>query len=98
MALPETCAFDLVRYPEGAGHLSNAATVLVELAERLDERKLVDVAPLVRLPDVQRLGYLLDVNGLFFVPVSMCLSFPGSRVTGQGELGSTVSHAVGSLR
>lgn len=63
VAAPETCAFDLVRYPEGAGHLSNAATVLAELAERLDARKLVDVAPLVRIPDVQRLGYLLDAVG-----------------------------------
>lgn len=63
LASPETCAFDLVRYPEAAGHLSNAATVLAELAERLDARRLVDVAPLVRLPDVQRLGYLLDAVG-----------------------------------
>jgi hypothetical protein len=38
-------------------------SVLAELAERLDGRKLVDVAPLVRLPDVQRLGYLLDAVG-----------------------------------
>ncbi len=63
VAAPETCAFDLVRYPEASGHLSNASTVLAELAERLDARKLVDVARLVRLPDVQRLGYLLDVVG-----------------------------------
>lgn len=47
----------------GAGHLSNAATVLAELAERLDARKLVAVAQLVRLPDVQRLGFLLDAVG-----------------------------------
>lgn len=63
VAAAETCAFDLVRYPEAAGHLSNAATVLAELAERLDARKLVAVAPLVRLPDVQRLGFLLDAVG-----------------------------------
>lgn len=63
VATPETCAFDLVRYPEAAGHLSNAATVLAELAERLDGHKLVTIAPLVRLPDVQRLGYLLDAVG-----------------------------------
>lgn len=63
VATPETCGFDLVRYPEAAGHLSNAATVLAELAERLDARKLVDVARHVRLPDVQRLGYLLDAVG-----------------------------------
>ena len=63
VATPETCAFDLVRYPASAGHLSNAAMVLAELAERLDARKLVDVAPLVRLPDVQRLGFLLEAVG-----------------------------------
>jgi hypothetical protein len=63
VATPETTAFDLVRYQAGAGHLSNAATVLTELAERLDARALVAVAPLVRLPDVQRLGYLLDAIG-----------------------------------
>ncbi len=63
VATPETTAFDLVRYPEGAGHLSNAATVLSELAERLDARALPAVASLVRLPDVQRLGYLLDAIG-----------------------------------
>lgn len=63
VATPETCAFDLVRYPAGSGHLSNAATVLSELAERLDARALVSIAPLVRLPDVQRLGFLLDVVG-----------------------------------
>jgi predicted transcriptional regulator of viral defense system len=60
VATPETCAFDLVRYPATAGHLSNAAMVLSELAEHLDGETLVKVAPLVRLPDVQRLGYLLD--------------------------------------
>jgi len=63
VATPETTAFDLVRYPSGAGHLSNAATVLSELAERLDARALVTIAPLAQLPDVQRLGYLLDAVG-----------------------------------
>jgi hypothetical protein len=37
--------------------------VLSELAERLDAQALVSIAPLVRLPDVQRLGYLLDAVG-----------------------------------
>lgn len=37
--------------------------MLAELAERLDARKLLDVAPLVRVPDVQRLGCLLDAVG-----------------------------------
>lgn len=63
IATPETTAFDLVRYQAGAGHLSNAATVLAELAECMDGQALVNIAPLVRLPDVQRLGYLLDAVG-----------------------------------
>jgi predicted transcriptional regulator of viral defense system len=63
IATPETTAFDLVRYPEAAGHLSNAATVLSELRERIDPDKLAAVAPFVRLPDAQRLGYLLDMVG-----------------------------------
>lgn len=63
VATPETTAFDLVRFPAGAGHLSNAATVLSELAERLDALALRAIAPLVRPPDVQRLGYLLDAVG-----------------------------------
>ena len=63
VATPETTAFDLVRYPAGAGHLSNAATVLAELAERVEIDALTALAPLVRIPDVQRLGYLLEAVG-----------------------------------
>jgi predicted transcriptional regulator of viral defense system len=63
VATPETTAYDLVRYQAGAGHLSNAATVLAELAERMNAQALVSIAHLLRLPDVQRLGYLLDAVG-----------------------------------
>ena len=63
VATPETTAFDLVRYQAAAGHLSNIATVLGELAERLDGQALARIAHLVKLPDVQRLGYLLDAVG-----------------------------------
>ncbi len=63
VATPETTAFDLVHYQAGAGHLSNAATILAELSEELDADDLVDIAPLVRIPDVQRLGYLLEAVG-----------------------------------
>lgn len=63
VATPETTAFDLVRYPAGAGHLSNTATALAELAERLDVEALGALAPLVRIPDLQRLGYLLEAVG-----------------------------------
>jgi len=63
VATPETTAFDLVRFPSNAGGLSNVATVLSELAERLDGKALVALAPVVRVPDVQRLGFLLDAVG-----------------------------------
>jgi predicted transcriptional regulator of viral defense system len=61
VATAETTAFDLVRFSESAGHLSNVATVLAELTDTMDRESLVQVARHVRLPDVQRLGYLLDV-------------------------------------
>ena len=60
---PETTAFDLVRFFSAAGHWNNVATLLSELAEELDGVKLVEVAEQVRLPDVQRLGYLLTAVG-----------------------------------
>ena len=63
VATPETTAFDLVRYQAAAGHLSNVATVLGELAERIDGKALAKIAHLVRLSDVKRLGYLLDAVG-----------------------------------
>lgn len=63
VASPETTAFDLVRFFSAAGHWNNAATVLSELAEKIDRDRLVDIAPHVQLPDVQRLGYLLTVVG-----------------------------------
>jgi predicted transcriptional regulator of viral defense system len=63
VASPETTAFDMVRYPAGAGNLGNVATVLSELADNLDPGALIDLASLVHITDVQRLGYLLDQVG-----------------------------------
>lgn len=63
VATPETTAFDLIRYRSAAGHLDNVATVLRELAEHLDADALVAVAELLRLPDAQRLGFMLDAIG-----------------------------------
>ncbi len=64
VSTPEATAIDLVRYPEACGYLDNVATVLVELSERLDSERLVEVALRARHPEVQRLGYLLEVLGL----------------------------------
>ena len=61
---PETTAWDLVRYFKAAGGLENVATVLSELAEKLDGTKLRDT--LKRHGEIvvgQRLGYILDKLG-----------------------------------
>lgn len=64
VSTPEATAIDLLRYVKGAGHLGNVATVLAELAERLDGRRLVEAAKAEReLSCVQRLGYLLEQVG-----------------------------------
>ena len=63
VATPETTALDLVRYRASAGHFSNVATVLRELAEQIDARALASTAGLVSPPDAQRLGYVLDAIG-----------------------------------
>jgi predicted transcriptional regulator of viral defense system len=60
VSTPEATALDLVGYQDRAGGLGNVATVLAELAERLDADKLADVAPTAPLPWAQRLGYLLE--------------------------------------
>ncbi len=60
VSTPEATAFDLVRFPEASGHLSNVATVLGELAEAMSSQSLQKLADSVRVPEVQRLGYLLD--------------------------------------
>jgi hypothetical protein len=63
VSTPEATAFDLVRLPAAAGWWNNIATVLVELAEQLDGERLLELAGLVHLPDVQRLGALLELLG-----------------------------------
>jgi predicted transcriptional regulator of viral defense system len=63
VATPEVTAFDLIRYQSQAGHLSNVTTVLSELAERLSGGALLNIADLMKIPDVQRLGYMLEHLG-----------------------------------
>jgi predicted transcriptional regulator of viral defense system len=64
VATPEVTALDLVRYPRHAGSLANVVTVLAELAERLDSRRLVAAAKAEPdLAPTQRLGAILDHLG-----------------------------------
>ena len=57
---PEATALDLVGYAHHAGGLNQVATLLVELAEKLDPEKLPAAAKTAPITWAQRLGYLLD--------------------------------------
>ncbi len=60
---PALTALDLLRYPRAAGGLDNVATVLADLAEKIDDAQLADLSVAAERPVVQRLGYLLDRLG-----------------------------------
>lgn len=63
LSSPEATAFDLVGYSDRAVGLDNVATILSELAEKLDGKKLLEVAKFSPIAWAQRLGYLLDQAG-----------------------------------
>jgi predicted transcriptional regulator of viral defense system len=63
VSTPESTALDLVGYAGHAGGLNQVATVLSELAERIDPEKLAAAAPSAPVPWAQRLGYLLEHLG-----------------------------------
>ncbi|MDT8422263.1 MAG: type IV toxin-antitoxin system AbiEi family antitoxin [Desulfuromonadales bacterium] len=58
---PEATAFDLVGYYNKCVGLDNVATVLVDLAEKLDPIKLAKIAVSSPISWSQRLGYLLNL-------------------------------------
>jgi transcriptional regulator with AbiEi antitoxin domain of type IV toxin-antitoxin system len=60
---PEATALDLVGYAHHAGGLSHVATVLSELAERIDPEKLAAAARTAPVAWAQRLEYLLKHLG-----------------------------------
>lgn len=63
VSTPEATAVDLVGYPHHVGGLDQVATVLEDLAEKLDPNKLAAAAALAPMPWAQRLGYLLEQVG-----------------------------------
>jgi len=63
VSTPEATAFDVVKFSSACGGWSNVATVLSELAERIDPGSLQALAELRKSPEVQRLGFLLDQAG-----------------------------------
>ena len=56
---PEATAVDLAGYTHRAGGLGQVATILAELAEKIDPNKLAAAAKTAPIPWAQRLGYLL---------------------------------------
>ena len=56
-------ALDLLRYPQASGGIDNVATVLSDLAEKIDPVQLAALSALVERPVVQRLGFLLEHLG-----------------------------------
>ncbi len=63
IATPEATALDLVGYVGRCAGLDNVATVLTELAEKIDAWRLLEVAAMSPIAWVQRLGFLLDLTG-----------------------------------
>lgn len=63
LSSPELTALDLVRYPQSGAGLDNVATVLSELAERLQPEKLASLSGAFEKAVVQRLGHLLGRLG-----------------------------------
>ena len=63
VSTPESTALDVVRFARVCGGLSNVATVLGELAERLRPPLLVQAADHVETAVVQRAGWLLELTG-----------------------------------
>jgi predicted transcriptional regulator of viral defense system len=61
VASPELTAIDLLHYPNHAGGLNHIATVFSELAEKLDPKKLIDLAEKMHARyQLQRIGYILE--------------------------------------
>ncbi len=80
VSTPEGTALDLVRFASAAGHLGNVATVLRDLADRIDGRALASAGKRYAAPDVQRLGYLLDRLGRAELAEALRGAFRGRRL------------------
>lgn len=60
---PELTALDLLRYPRAAAGLDTIATVLADLADKLEAEKLSVLSKAFKRPTTQRLGHLLEWLG-----------------------------------
>lgn len=71
LSSPELTVLDLVRYPHSSAGLDNIATVLFELAVRLQPEKLASLSGAFEKAVVQRLGHLLGSVGQSLVADAM---------------------------
>lgn len=62
VASAESTALELVGYADQCGGLDNVASVLDELVEALDAKRLADESTKTPIAWTQRLGYLLDLT------------------------------------
>lgn len=64
VATPEVIAADIINAPHYAAGINNAATVLTELVEQIEIKKLIELSKLYQeLSWLQRLGYLFECLG-----------------------------------
>lgn len=57
----EATAMDLLRHSKSAGHLDHVATVIAELSETFDSKRLIETLEAYDdVPNAQRLGYILE--------------------------------------
>lgn len=63
ISTPALTALDLLRYPQATGGIDNIATLLTDLAEKINPAQLATLSAATEKPVVQRLGYLLKWLG-----------------------------------
>ena len=80
ISTPEVTALDVVRFHAAAGHMSNVATVISELAERLDASRLGAACALYSTPVIQRFGFLLDQLGHRALSAAVAGELKGRRL------------------
>jgi len=63
LSTPEATALDLVRFYKQSGGMSHVATILADLGEEISSEQFHKIFGYARMPELQRLGYILDLVG-----------------------------------
>jgi len=64
ISTPEATAIDLVTYPHHSAGIDNIATILVELSEKIESKRMLALMENSKeLAWIQRLGYLFEIIG-----------------------------------